>query len=491
MESNLRDKTIKGSFWAIIERFGYLTLQFVSTIVLARLLLPEDFGAIGILLVFVTISEVLVDGGFSTALIQHKKIVDIDISTVFFTNLLIAFCIYFLIFISSTWIASFFNNPNLSLLLRVIELRIIIDAIGAVQFALLRREMDFKSITIIRILSIFVAVSIAIVCAIFNCGVWSLVAQHLSFSVLCVIMAWVYSPWRPKLEFSKASISKLFGYGSKLMIQQLLSEVYENIQSVLIGRHFLASDLGFYSQAKQLQQVPVKTLTNVVTTVSFPAFSKLQNDKESLKRMVKKNLSILLFINTPLMCYLAILAEPIISLLYSDKWLPSVPYFQFLCLGFGIFLIIHQCNLTVLKSVGRSDYVLYLEIIKKILGFVLLFMGMKLWGIFGILYGLGLNSLIEIFLNGYCVKKEIDYGIYEQLKDLFIPLGMSVFPSISIYLIIHAGFFNSNLIIVLVCTVTFWCLYYLLAKLFKSASLSEIECIVSDYLFHERNKTQN
>ena len=491
MDSNLRNKTIIGSFWALFERFGYLVMQFVSNIVLARLLMPDDFGTIGILLIFVTISEVLVDGGFSTALIQRKNITNVDKSTVFYTNLSISCFIYLIVYLFSPWISTFFKSESLILLLRIIEIKIVLDALGAVQFALMRRNMNFKAITLIRILSILFAVIIAIIFAFFDFGVWSLVIQNLSFSLISVILVWKYSNWRPQLVFSRNSLSYLFGYGSKLMIQHLLGEIYENFQSVLIGRYFLAKDLGFFTQAKQLQQVPVKSLTNVVTSVSFPAFSKLQDEKETLKRVVKKNLNVLLFINTPLMCFLAVLAKPIISFVYSDKWLPSVPYFQLLCLGFGTFLVIHQCNLSILKAVGRSDYVLNLEIIKKVLGFCLLIIGMKLWGIWGILYGLIANSFVEMFMNGFYVNKEVRYGIWEQFKDLLRSFIYSILPTIVIFLYLQLELINSNLVNVLFCSFVFWIIYYCVAKTMKSDSLIEVERIVKEYIFEKFKNNRN
>ena len=487
MDSDLRDKTIKGSFWAFLERVGYLALQFVSNIVLARLLLPEDFGTIGILLVFVTISEVLVDGGFSTSLIQRPSISNVDISTVFYTNLGISIVIYLLLFISAPTVALFFKDEKLDALLKVIEVKVIIDALGSVQLALLRRKMEFHIITKIRIFSIFIAVLISIVLAALGAGVWALVFQNLVFSFLCVVFVWYHSNWRPQAEFSSVSLHNLFGYGSKLMLQQLLSEIYENFQSILIGRHYLASDLGFYTQAKQLQQVPVKSLTNVVTTVSFPAFSRLQGEKLLLKSAVKRNLNVLLFVNTPLMFYLAVLAKPIFVFLYSEKWLHSVPYFQLLCLGFGLFLVIHQSNLSVLKAVGRSDYVLYLEIVKKIFGFALLLIGMYFWGIWGILYGLITNSFLEMFLNGYFVNKEIKYGILEQFYDLFRTVLYSLIPAGVVYFLLGCSIFRSVFVTLLVYTAAFWLLYYCVAKCCKSKSLLDIESILKEYLLSNKH----
>ena len=334
--------------------------------------MPDDFGVIGILLIFTSLSTVLVDGGLASALIQKKVIDDKDSSTMFFTNLGLAIIVYFLIFIFSPLIATYFKNPEIALLLRVIELIVIIDAFSAVQTAILSREMKFNLLAKYKIVAILIAVIVSIPCVFLGLGVWSLVIQYVVYSLIRAILLWARSNWRPAFVYSKESFSSLFGYGSKLLLAQFISELYVNFQSIIIGRKFLAKDLGFYTQAKQLQQVPVQSLSNVVNSVSFPAFSKLQDDKESLRIMVRQNLKGLVFINTPLMFYLSVAATPLLVFLYSAKWLQSVPYFQFLCLGFGVLLIIHQCTLTTLRALGRSDYVLKLEIIKKILGITLL-----------------------------------------------------------------------------------------------------------------------
>lgn len=479
----LREKTVIGSFWSLFERFGYLTIQFLSNLVFARLLMPEDFGVIGILLVFTSLSTVLVDGGLASALIQKKEINDADASTMFFTNLGLSVAIYIIIFLIAPLIATFFKNPDIGFLLRVIEIIVVIDAFSAVQTALLSREMKFNLLAKYKIIAIVVAVIISLSCVFAGMGVWSLVIQYVIYSLVRALLLWLRSCWRPNFIYSKESFTSLFGYGSKLLIAQFISELYVNFQSILIGRKFLARDLGFYTQAKQLQQVPVQSLSNVVNTVSFPAFSQLQDDKDKLKLMVRQNLKGLVFINTPLMFFLSVVAAPLLVFLYSSKWIQSVPYFQFLCLGFGVLLIIHQCTLTSLRALGRSDYVLKLEIIKKILGIALLLVCTHFWGIWGIMIGLTINSIIELFLNGYYLHKEINYGAMGQLMDFLPSLLMSLAASVVTYSLLTFLILGWPIFLQLIaCFICFVSVYLVLAYVFKIDSLWMYKKIIERFV---------
>lgn len=402
----------------MVERFGYLTIQFLSNLVLARLLMPEDFGSIAIMMVFVTLSNVFIDSGFSASLIQKKEIDEKDKSTVFFTNITLAVIVYIVIFISSPWVAEYFKIPELKPLLRVLEVIVIIDAFCAIQNTLFTRDMNFKRITQIKLAAIVIAAAVAIFLAYYGLGIWALVVQYICYSIIRTSVIWIVSKWHPIMTFSKKSFKTLFGFGSKLLLQSFVATLYVNFQQILIGRFYQPSDLGYYSQARLFQQIPTGTVTQVINSVSFPAYAKLQDDRVQLRQMFRQNIQLVSFFNTPIMVLLASIAQPLIILLYSEKWNGSIQYFQFLCVGFGVFLAIHECSLSVLKAVGRSDYVLKLEIIKKILGFFFIIVGIKVWGIWGILYALALNSFIEIFLNGYFVNKEINYGGINQLLDL-------------------------------------------------------------------------
>ena len=417
----------------MMERFGYLTIQFVSNLVLARLLMPEDFGAIGIMMVFITLSNVFIDSGFSASLIQKKEITEKDKSTVFFTNLILSVVVYTVLFISSPWIADYFHIEQLRSLFRVLGIVLLIDAFCAIQNTMLTREMNFKRLTQIKLAAIVIAASVAIYLAYTGFGIWALIVQYILYSTIRTSVTWFVAKWHPIFSFSKESFVTLFGFGSKLLLQSFVATLYVNFQQILIGRFYKPADLGYYSQARQFQQIPTGTVTQVINSVAFPAYAKLQDDREQLRQMFRQNVQMVSFVNTPIMVFLAAIAQPLIILLYSSKWIGSIHYFQFLCLGFGIFLAVHECSLSVLKAVGRSDYVLKLEIIKKILGVIFILIGITVWGIWGILYALALNSFIEIFLNGYYVKKEINYSGLNQLIDMMPSLIVSLVAGVIAY----------------------------------------------------------
>ena len=374
---NLRKKTLVGSIWMMFERFGYLSIQFLSNLVLARLLMPDDFGAIGIMMVFITLSNVFIDSGFSASLIQKKEITEQDKSTVFFTNLTLSVIVYVSLFIASPWIADYFHIAQLRSLFRVLGVVLLIDAFCAIQNTMLTREMNFKRLTQIKLAAIIIAASVAIYLAYKGFGIWALIVQYILYSTIRTISTWMISKWHPIISFSKESFKTLFGFGSKLLLQSFVAQLYVNFQQILIGRFYTPADLGYYSQARQFQQIPTGTVTQVVNAVAFPAYAKLQDDREQLRLMFRQNVQIVAFLNTSIMVLLATIAQPLIILLYSSKWIGSIYYFQFLCIGFGILLAVHECSLSVLKAVGRSDYVLRLEIIKKIFGVIFIIIGLN------------------------------------------------------------------------------------------------------------------
>lgn len=446
----------------MVERFGYLTVQFVSNLVLARLLMPEDFGAIGIMMVFITLSNIFIDSGFSASLIQKKNITETDKSTVFFTNLILSVVVYCIIFISSPWIADFFHIDTLRSLLRVLGVVLLIDAFCAIQNTILTRDMNFKQLTQIKLTSIVIAASVAVYLAYAGFGIWALIVQYILCSTIRTTSTWIVAKWRPILVFSKQSFRTLFGFGSKLLLSTFVAELYVNFQQILIGRFYTPTDLGFYSQARQFQQIPTGTVSQVINSVAFPAYAKLQNEKEKLREMFRQNVRLVAYLNTPLMVLLAVVAQPLIILLYSSKWVGSIAYFQFLCIGFGIFLAIHQCSLSVLKATGRSDYVLKLEIIKKILGVIFIIAGIDIWGIWGILYALALNSFIEIFLNGYYLGKELNYNGFNQLMDMMPALIASLISGATAYYTLISFFANANVVISVISISLIFIICYLL-----------------------------
>ena len=433
-QEDIKQKAVKGVFWSFCERFGSLLILFTANVVLARLLTPEDFGLVGILMAFVMISQILIDGGFGNALIQQKKITTVDCSTVFYTNIAVAIACYVALFFGADAIASFYDQSSLAQLIKVLGLVVVIDAFGVVQNNLLMKEVDFKRITIVKVGAALVSSVIAIVVAIYGLGIWSLVVQYVVNSIMKSTLLWIMSSWRPILAYSKSSFKTLFNYGSKLLLASVLSEAYRNLQVLIIGKYFPKAEVGYYSQAKHLQDVPVTSIMTVVNQVTFPIFSKLQDDKEQLKRGLSRSVKILTFLNFPLMMCLVIMAEPIFRLLFGEQWLPAVPYFQWLCGGFGLLLVIHNTNISAIKAVGKSDTVLYLEIIKKVLGLGMIFGFIyRSYGAMSIMWALAINSLIEFFLNGYFTGKYTGYGILNQAKDFLPNLIVTIIASVAAY----------------------------------------------------------
>lgn len=465
MES-LGDKVIKGAVWTSIERFGFLSIQFIANLIMARILMPSDFGIIGILLIFMNIANVLADSGLGAALIQRKSISSIDCNTIFYTNICVGFVLYFLLYICAPIIESFFNHDNLVSYLRIINIIILIDALSSIQNSLLVRSLNFKKIATIKIISALVACSISICLALRGYGVWSLVWQYVIYSISRSILLFFIAKWRPNIQYSFSSLKSLFGYGSKLMFSTFISDLYLNFQALLIGKFLTPKILGYYTQAKQLQQVPVTALTSIVNQVTFPALSKIQDDSARFAFAFKNNITLLAFVNFPLMFLLSAIATPLVSLLYTSKWLPAVPYLQFLCIGFGALLAIHNTNLTALKAIGKSGAVLKLEIIKKMIGCILLFVGIKIYGIWGLMGALSVCSVLELFLNGYYINKYLGIHIFKQIEwfgSFLLFSGLSFFCTL---LVLNYMSINNIGLIAIGCCV-FIIMYMTLIFLFK------------------------
>ena len=470
---NLGDKVIRGAIWSIYERFGYLGIQFVANLIMARLLTPTDFGIIGILLIFVSVANVLADSGLGAALVQKKELLKEDCSTIFYTNILIATILYCLIYIAAPLINVFFNYDNLTLYLRCICVIVLIDSVGSIQNSLINRNLDFKSIAILKNIAALIACIVSIYLAYHGFGVWALIIQYIIFSIMRTILLYIFSKWRPSLIFSMESLKTLFGFGSKLMLSTFIAELYLNFQTFLIGKFLNPSILGYYTQAKQLQQVPVSALTSIVNQVSFPAFSKLQDERDRFVNAYKHNLILLAAINFPLMFLLSAIAKPLIIVLYSDKWIDSVPLFQLLCIGFGALLAIHNTNLTVLKALGKSNEVLKLEIIKKIIGVVLMTFGILTFGIWGVMFALALNSIIELFLNGNYIYKNISINISSQIRFILPYLSFSIIAfvvSIAIINILNA----SNIFLLLIGAAVFSIIYCCLVFFAEKRAFHEV-----------------
>ncbi|MDX9833896.1 MAG: MOP flippase family protein [Desulfobulbus sp.] len=418
MPSQLKQKALNAGMWSLLDAVGQRGVQFVVGIILARLLLPEQFGLVGMLLVFTAVAQTFVDSGFGAALIQKQNITKEDTCSIFYFNILMSCILSGCLCALAPRIALFYGRPILAPMLQVMSSCLVINSLGQVHNILLTKGLEFKSRAKVTLYASFLSGLIGIGMAYWGYGVWSLVAQQVGSAIFSVIFLWLFSIWRPALLFSFKSLREMFRFGSKLLASGLLNTIFDNIYLVVIGKFFSPADLGYYTRANTLQQLPSITLSSVVGRVAFPVFSTIQDDPERVKRGMKKALTMLVFINFPLMVGLAVVAGPLVSVLLGDKWQPCVPYLQMLCLV-GLMYPLHLINLSVLQALGRSDLFLRLEVTKKLLIALNISITWR-WGIMAMITGQAITSLASYYLNAYYNKRIIGYSIWEQVKDIYI-----------------------------------------------------------------------
>jgi len=350
----LKQKTAAGLKWSAFERFSSQGISFVISIIIARILSPSDYGIIGMISIFMGISGVFIGAGFGAALIRKQNRTDIDFSTVFYYNIVVSLFFYLVLFLCAPLIARFYDTPILTSITRVVSLNIVIGAFGAIQSTKLNIAIDFKTQTKISLISLLITGSIGITLAYTGFGVWALVFQQLAATFISTVLLWFFIGWKPLWVFSMASFKDLFGFGSKLMLSELLDTVYKNIYQVVIGKKFSSADLGFFTRAKGLVQLPSSNITRIIQRVTFPVLSEIQNDTARLGKNYRKLLKMSAFVIFPLMMFLVALGESLIKILLTDKWLPAVPLMQVLCFS-SMFYPIHAINLNLLQVKGRSD----------------------------------------------------------------------------------------------------------------------------------------
>ena len=432
---SLRKQASSGMIWTFSQQFGNQIITFVVSIILARLLLPEQFGLIGMIIVFIAVGQSLVDSGMTQSLIRSTTIDQEDLSTVFFFNLAASIIVYIIIYLIAPFIAEFYDQEMLTDLIRVLCLTFIISAFAAVQGARFSRNMDFKTITVISIPSTILSGILGIVLAYTGFGVWSLVWSRISGTLLNTIQFWIYSKWSPSFIFKKEKLKEHFGFGYKLTLSSLLDTIYNNIYLIVIGKFFAASSVGFYTRAQSLQKLPVQNISKALNKVTYPLFSQIKDDDIRLKRVYKQIMQSVIFVIAPVLIFAAVLAVPTFRFLLTEKWLPAVPYFQILC-AVGILYPLNSYNLNVLKVKGRSDLFLKLEIIKKVLVTISIVIAIQ-YGIYGLLYSQVLLAIIGFFINSHSASKFIQYSSLEQLKDILPIIFLALVAGCGIYFLDH------------------------------------------------------
>lgn len=428
----VRKDTLKGAKWAAVERFSVQGIQFLLGLLMARILCPEDYGMVGMLSLFFAISSTFVDSGFSNALIRKKDCTNQDYCTVFYTGLVIAVICYVVLFCIAPWVGRFFHVPLLCPILRVQALTLVLGALTSVQGVILTREINFKLLAKLAVISSAVSGVAGVAMAYWGMGVWALVFQSVLSSVISVCLYFYYCGWRPRLLFSVQSFRELFGYGSKLLASSLLNTIYCNLSPVIIGHFFSARDLGFYSRGTQIATYPVSNVNGVLQRVTFPILARIQDDTDYLIRVYRKYIcmaSMVIFFGSML---LAAIADPLIHFVLSDKWSESIVYLQLF--AFAI-MFDHICaiNLNLLQVKGRSDLFLRLEIIKKIISTAILFASIP-FGVIGICASKIIYTQIAVFINTYYTGKLFHLGYVAQVRDFSIYLFYAALACVPAYM---------------------------------------------------------
>jgi len=433
MSSSLKDRAIASMIWVTIDKTGGYVLLFISNLILARLLMPEDFGCIAMLNVFLAIADILVHGGFGTALIQKKKPTHLDYTSVFYFNLFISIILYVLLFVSAPAIARFYQLPLLSKVLRIQALELIINSFTVVQLSILKKRLQFKALAIRNISSSLIGVIVCVICALFGMGVWSLVANVLISRLFGVLFLWKASDWRPTFEFSFSSVKELFGFGGFMMLSSIISSIYANLQSLLIGKFYSPSDLGYVNQAKKLESIPSGTLSSIVGQVSFPVFSQLQDETITLKNAIRKNIKSIQYINLPMMLLLVIIAKPLILLLYGERWIESIPYFQILSFSRLIAAIV-PLNMSIISAKGKGKLYLVTQLIICSAAISLILVSVR-HGIIALLIALAFIPYFEFLVCALVNHRLIGYGFFQQLKDILPTFGVALALAVSMYFV--------------------------------------------------------
>lgn len=458
MGSSLKKQAVSGVLWSFGQQFSVQIINFVVQIILARLLMPEMFGLIAMLTVFISIGQSLMDAGMTSSLIRSKNPDQLDYSTVFLTNLMISVSVYLITYLSAPYIAQFYSQEILKDILRIYALTFVIRSFVAVHIAKMTKEMNFKTQMILQIPSTIVGAIVGVTMAYLGYGVWSLVWLHIAQSIVYTLQIWIFVPWRPSFVFNKRRFKYHFNFGYKLTLSGLLDTVYNDAYRIVIGKFFTPAAVGFFNQAETMRLFPVQQISSVMGKVTYPLFSNIKGDVQ-LKNAYRITMKLVLFAVSPIMLILIVVAKEGFLFLFGEKWLPGVPYFQILATA-SIIRPISSYNLNILKVKGRSDLFLKVEIIKKVIGVIGIAVALP-FGIKALVISLTAVSFIFVFINMFYCGKLIDYSVLNQIKDvgkLFIAGLVTFLLTVFIreYLITYT---QNNLLIISLISLSFSVLY--------------------------------
>lgn len=438
------NKVIQNLFWRFAERSGAQIVSFIVSIVLARILVPEDYGTIALVTVFTAILQVFVDSGLGTALIQKKDADDLDFSSVFYFNFCVCIILYVGMFIAAPYIALFYEDRNLTSVIRVLSFTLVISGVKGIQQAYVSRNLLFKRFFFSTIGGTIFSAFLGIGMAYIGLGVWALVAQQLSNAAIDTLILWITVKWHPKRMFSWKRLKSLLTFGWKLLVSALLDTVYNNLRNLIIGKFYTSTDLAFYNQGDKFPKIVVTNINTSIDSVLLPTMSNVQDDRERVKQMTRRAIKTSTYVMAPFMMGLAFCAEPIVKLVLTDKWLPCVPFLRIFCITY-MFWPVHTANLNAINAMGRSDWFLRLEIVKKITGMIILLSTMW-FGVMAMAYSLLLSSVLSQIINSWPNRKLLNYGYLEQVRDFAPGILLAVIMGICVYFV---GFLPFSIIITL------------------------------------------
>lgn len=425
------NSTIANFIWRFTERTAAQLVTFVVSIILARILSPEYYGTIALVMVFTTILQVFVDSGLGTALIQKKDADDLDFSSVFFFNMFMCVVLYIVMYIASPYIAAFYNDKGLTPIIRFISLTIIISGVKGIQQAYVSRNMLFKRFFFSTIGGTIASAIIGIILAYRGYGVWALAIQQVSNTAIDTLILWLTVKWKPKFMFSFQRLKRLLRFGWKLLVSALLDTIYGNLRNLIIGKKYTSADLAYFDQGDKLPKAIVTNINVSIDSVLLPTMSKMQDKTEAVRTLTRRAIRISVYIVAPLMIGFACCADSLVRLVLTDKWLPCVPFIRILSVSY-LFWPIHTANLNAIKAVGRSDIFLKLEVIKKAVGLALLLSTMW-FGVKIMAYGLIVECLLGLIVNTWPNKKLLHYGYIDQMRDIAPSVLLSMAMGVAVY----------------------------------------------------------
>lgn len=431
MATSKRNKVASGFMWRLMERMGAQVVAFVVSIVLARILDPDVYGTIALIVVFTTIMQVFVDSGLGNALIQKKQADNLDFSTVFYFNIVFCLVLYGLMWVASPLIAEFYHDPSLVPYIRALSLTIVVSGIKNVQQAYVSRNMLFKKFFFSTLCGTIGAAVVGIAMALRGYGIWALIAQQLFNMIVDTTVLWITVPWRPTWAFSFERLRGLLSYGWKLLVSSLLDTGYNNLRQLLIGRIYTRSDLAYYNQGDKFPALIINNINASIDSVLLPAMSEDQDDKSRVRDMTRKSIMISTFLMSPLLIGMAACADTIVRLILTDKWVPCIPYMQIFCLTYLSYPI-HTANLNAIKAMGRSDLFLKLEIIKKGLGLAVLLVFVRV-GVMELALSMLAFSILSMAINAWPNKQLLSYSIEDQVLDILTNLTLALVMGVIVW----------------------------------------------------------